>query len=194
MRAIRWMFAEAISILGLQLVRVARHATTMDRKVFTELATDRLSSGTIPTHALRAISERVDVYVGKLLAGLNASPEIRTAALGALSPTPPDYIEPLLELVFRLAGLPAQTAQLPRQLDAIVFERLVRRRELDVRVLRRLDIGPVCERQVRTIGAFLRGQVGTPEMVDRAMQSHLARSDNTNGDSVQQDLFSEQGQ
>jgi len=86
---------------------------------------------------------------------------------------PPDYTEPLLELVSRLAAEAATTAQLPRQLDAVLFERLVRRRNLSPKLRRRLGLSHNTERMTRLVAAFLRGRFMLPGPVDRVLTTPL---------------------
>jgi len=173
-RTARWMFAEAISIMTLQLSRIAGFANSMDAASFFELAADKLSTGDLPSHAIRRLSERFDEYIAKLLAATDASAEVRATAMGAFAPTPPDYMEPLLELIYRLSMNASAASQLPRQMDAIMFERLVRRRNFNSVTKERLALDSTCERLVRLVAAFLRGQLGLPPVVDRVLTTGLA--------------------
>lgn len=195
MRAARWFFAEAISVATLQLATITGRANTMDTRSFSELALGKLAAGNIPIHEMRRMSERVDEYVSRLLTSLDAPPDVRVSSLGAFRPVEPDYTEPLLELIHRLAASPAVVARLPRQIDAIVFERLYRRRNIDPVVRRRLQLDADCERFVRLIGAFLRGQFRLPAAVDKVLSTALVseRSGGEHGvDGVEEqpDLFS----
>lgn len=174
-RVARWFLAEAVSITMVNLAVVAGQANTMDPRAFANAATAQLSSGDIPFHAMRALSDRVDEYVGKLLASLNAPAAMQANALGAFMPSPPDYAEPLLELISRLAAEAATTARLPRQLDAILFERLVHRRELAPEVYARLNLSPSSERLIRLVAAFLRGQFNLANAVDNVLTAPLSQ-------------------
>lgn len=201
MQAARWFFAEAISIATLQLAAIARHATTMDIRAFKDLAVGKLAAGNIPIHEMRRMSDRVDDYLSKLLTSLDAPADIRVSSLGAFRPVEPDYTEPLLELVHRLAVNPAVVSRLPRQMDAIVFERLFRRRNVSSVVRQRLQLDSDCERYVRLIGAFLRGQFRLPPPVDKVLSTSLAPNTGegahsseagaTDDATEQPDLFSE---
>ncbi|WP_396911307.1 hypothetical protein [Mycolicibacterium sp.] len=179
----RWFFAEAISVAMLNLAVIAGEANTMDTATFRQTAAARLASGDIPFHALRALSDHVDTFVGKILAQLNAPSDVRMSAIGGLMPLPPDYTEPLLELISRFAAEAHTTAQLPRQLDAILFERLVRRRELSAALRSRLQLTENTERLMRLLAAFLRGQFALPSVVDRVLTTPLAAND-TNSSST----------
>jgi hypothetical protein len=173
MQAARWFFAEAISIATLNLAIVTGDALTMDARTFRETAIAQLESGDIPSYAIRNISDRIDEYVSKLLTSLDAPAEIRVRALGAFLPVPPEYSEPLLELVSRLATESAVTARLPRQLDAVLYERLVRRRNLSPQLVRRLGLSPSTERLIRLVAAFLRGQFALPGSVDKVLTTPI---------------------
>jgi hypothetical protein len=173
MQVARWFYAEAISVVTLNLAVVAGEANSMDILTFKETAAARLASGDVPWYAIRAISDRVDEYVGKLLASVQAPAEVKASAMGAFLPVPPDYTEPLLELVSRLANEAATTARLPWQLDAVLFERLVRRRDLSPELRRRLGLSPNTERLTRLVAAFLRGQFALPAPVDKVLTTPL---------------------
>ena len=173
MRVARWMYAESISVATLQLAKVAGTAISMGLKSFVELATDKLSAGDIPTHNMRNLSDRIDQYIGKLLAATDASFDVKTSAMGAFLPTPPSYLEPLLELIVRLGVSASQTAELPRQIDAVVFERLVRRRNISAVVRDRLKLDSNAERLIRLVGSFLRGQIEVPAPVDRVLMAPI---------------------
>lgn len=88
-------------------------------------------------------------------------------------PVPPNYTEPLLELISRFATEAHITAQLPRQLDAVIFERLVRRRNLSPNLSTRLNLTYDSERLIRLIAAFLRGQIGLPAAIEKVLATPL---------------------
>lgn len=173
LEAAQWFFAEAVSIVGLNLVIVAGESLTMSEKQFQESAEARLASGDVPFFALRALSERVDEYLGKILGSLDTPPEVRIGAMGAFLPTPPEYTEPLMELISRLASEARATSRLPRQLDAVIFERLVHGRSITPMLASRLGLNRNSERQFRLIAAFLRGQFSLPDQVDDAIATEL---------------------
>jgi hypothetical protein len=173
MKVARWFFAEAIAVITLNLAILAGQANSMDAKTFEDTASAQLASGDVPFFAVRKLSERFDEYLGKLLSSLDAPADIRTTAMGAFLPTPPDYTGPLLELISRMASDAAGTARLPRQLDAVIFERLVRQRQISPDLARRLGLSPSTERLVRLVAAFLRGQFSLPSPVDTALTQPL---------------------
>ncbi|HEX2894916.1 MAG TPA: hypothetical protein VHO29_13035 [Marmoricola sp.] len=189
--AMRWFFAEALSVVALNLAIIAGEANSMDSATFQETAMARLASGDVPFHAIRALSDRVDEYVGKILSSLDAPPEVRVSAMGAFLPVPPEYAEPLLELISRLASEAKATSRLPRQIDAVVFERLVRRRDLSPALRSRLAIGHSTERQIRLVAAFLRGQFALPTAVDKVLTTPLVDdAEGRSGSDPQAALFS----
>jgi len=173
MEAARWFFAECISIITLNLAVVAGEANSMSRDAFRRTAMARLATGDLPFHGVQKLSERVDVFVGKVLSSLNAPAEVITSTIGAFAPVPPDYAEPLLDLIDRLAAEAASTATLPRLVDVVMFERLVRRRIPATGVLTRVGHDPDAERLMRLVAAFLRGQFKLPGPVDKAMTTPL---------------------
>jgi hypothetical protein len=188
MQAARWFFAESISVATLNLAIVTGDAMSMDTRTFQETAMAQLTSGDIPSYAIRNISDRFDEYVSKLLNSINAPAEVAVSAMGAFLPVPPDYSDPLLELVSRLAGEPVATARLPRQLDAIVFERLVRRRNPTRDLVHRLGVSSNTERLTRLVAAFLRGNFALPEPVDKALTTPILEAEARSAD-AQPSLF-----
>lgn len=187
--AARWFFAEAVSIVTLNLTIIAGQANSMDRQAFQEMASAKLASGDIPSYAIRNLSDRFDEYLGKILTSVDAPAEIRATAMGAFLPIPPDYTEPLIELVSRLASNADSVALLPRQMDAVLFERLVRRRDLAPEIQRRLRVTRNTERLVRLVAAFLRGQLALPEPVDKVMTAPLLPEGPSTGRNSQGTLF-----
>lgn len=174
----RWFFAEAISVVTLNLAIIAGEANSMDANAFQDTANSRLASGDAPIYAVRKLSERFDEYLAKILTSIDAPPDILTTAMGAFMPVPPDYSAPLLELISRMADDAATTALLPRQLDAVLFERLVRRRDLSPELSRRLHLSSRTQRLVKLIAAFLRGQFTLPGPVDKVLTTSLQAGPN----------------
>lgn len=172
----RWFFAESISIATLNLVIIAGEANSMDSEAFLSTATSRLASGDAPIYSVRKLSERFDEYLAKILTSIDAPADVLTTAMGAFLPVPPDYCEPLLELISRLAADSESASRLPRQIDAILFERLVRRRDLSPELRSRLHISSDTERLVKLIAAFLRGQFTLPNPVDKVLTTPLQAS------------------
>jgi hypothetical protein len=187
--AARWFFAEAVSIVTLNLAIIAGQANSMDHQAFQNMASAKLAGGDIPSYSIRNLSDRFDEYLGKILTSVDAPAEIRATAMGAFLPVPPDYTEPLIELVSRLAVDAASTALLPRQMDVVMFERLVRRRDLAPELQRRLRLTRNTERLVRLVAAFLRGQLALPGPVDKVMTTQLLPERQTVCEDAQTTLF-----
>lgn len=91
---------------------------------------------------------------------------------GAFNPTPPDWSAGLIELLGRLEALPG-LADLPRHIDLVITERLVRRRHVNTEALTAVSSRDPEEfaRMRRQIAAFLRGTVELPEAVGKALTS-----------------------
>lgn len=139
-RAVRWLAAESVSILALKLVAASATAVTVSRNDWGGLVSERLAEGAVPTHQMRKISDAVDKYVAGVLAAVKVAPEIRTEAIGAFLPEPPHYASSLAELCWRLKSDAPVARALPRQLDLFLFERLVKRRDIDASVVARLGL------------------------------------------------------
>jgi len=131
----------------------------------------------------------VDEYVTKILTSTDTALEIRIEAMGAFRPTPPDDTDPLLELIARFASEAGPASRLPRQLDAILFERLARRRDLTPNLQHRLALTPATERHVRLLAAFLRGQFQVPSAVDKVLTAPLLPPARTQSEEMHQPLF-----
>jgi hypothetical protein len=92
--------------------------------------------------------------------------------MGAFHPTPPEWTEALIELLVRLESYD-HLHELPRQTDLVITERLVRRRHASTEALPALsgrdpeEFAPLR----RQIAAFIRGCVGLPDAVDKAMSA-----------------------
>lgn len=157
-----WLFSEALAVFAVSAVTLAGYALQIDNNQFREAAGERLAEGIVPPQYQARISDAVDTYVAGLLAHLEAPSSVRADALGAFTPQPPAYWEPIVELVERLTRRPVAASQLPRQVDFLASELLVRRREPDPALRGRLGIDEDALRMVRQIVAFLKGQAGLP--------------------------------
>lgn len=169
-KALRWLFAEVVSVLTLNVAATAAQGIVLDEGLVAARIGERLSSGTVSAEAMRRIAADVDKFIGGVLVAANAPADVRADAIGALHPQPPEWTEPFLQLVHRLAREPAATRILARQVDLLVFERLTRRRHVDAHAAERLGLGEeTAGRLIRLIGAFLRSQVGNVPIVDKAL-------------------------
>jgi len=170
--ALRWMYAETLSILTLQLVVLVGRYQASDHRDWPVLARDRLAEGAIPTNNQRALADAFDKYLAHILGEFKAPATMSVETMGAFHPTPPEWADGLIELITRLEAF-GGLAELPRQTDLVITERLVRRRHESKEVLAAVSKRDPEEfaRMRRQIGAFLRGAVELPEAVDKALNS-----------------------
>jgi len=167
--ALCWLLSEAVAGFTVNVTALAGEAMRLDAGQFHVLAAERLAEGMVPTHYMRRLSDAIDKYIAGLLATVNAPATVRADAVGAFQPRPPDFTDPLVELIGRLAAAPSVTRRLGRQVDLVVFERVVHRREPPRRALSRLGIDEPAGRAMRQMTAFLRGQAGLPAELARAL-------------------------
>lgn len=173
-RALRWLFAEAVSVFTLNVVAVAAGALTDDEALFSARVGERLSAGVVSADAMRRISADVDKYVGGVLVAANAPAAIRAEAIGALHPQPPGWAEQFLDLTRRIAAVPAVARDLPRKVDLLVFERVTRRRHVPAKAIQRIGLDDAeSGRLIRLVAAFLRSQAANIAVVDKALTSPI---------------------
>jgi hypothetical protein len=174
--ALRWLFAEGVTAFSLNVVTVAGYSVTLDPEAFGALISQRLSEGVVPLHAMKQLGSQIDKYVVGLLTAANAPASLKVDAMGALEPTPPPYVGPLIELCHRLRAAALEARRLPRHVDVLMHERLTNTREPDPKVTLRLGLGSGGEtaRVRRAVSAFLRSQVGLPDPVDKALSSDVS--------------------
>ncbi len=169
-RALRWLFAEAVSVFTLNTVAVSADAIVDDDKLFGARLGERLSAGVVPADAMRRIAADVDKYIGGVLAAAKAPPAMRAEAVGALHPQPPEWTEQFLDLTGRIAANPTIARDLSRQVDLLVFERLTRRRHVPAPAVEKIGLdNPDTGRLVRLVAAFLRSQAAYVGVVDKAL-------------------------
>lgn len=168
--ALRWMYAEALSTLTLQLVVLVGRYQATDLREWPALVNDRLAEGPVPASNQRALADAFDTYLARILRELKAPSSLSVETMGAFHPTPPEWADGLIELIARLAAS-AGLAELPRQSDLVITERLVRRRHESALALAAVsDRAPEeFARMRRQVAAFLRGAVELPEAVDKAL-------------------------
>jgi hypothetical protein len=174
--ALRWLAAEAVSQLTLQMVAIAGMALTLDRQAWEALTVERLAEGSVPMRHMRALSDSVDKYVTGLLATADAPAELKAQALGAFIPSPPDYAEPFAELCWRLKGDAPAARGLPRQVDLLIHERLVHQRVPSELAVSRLGLNrDASTRLIRLVSGFLRGCDASFDAADQALIAPLPR-------------------
>ena len=154
--AVRWLISETLSIWVLNLVTIVGYIRPMDPTAFTSFLRERLADGVVPAQRMRQLSRDFDKFISGLLAAAKASPEVRTEAMGAFEPSPPEWADSAAELAIRLAHQPS-LRDLPRQFDLVVHERLARGRDVSEAVRVQLRINdPATRASVSLIAAFLR--------------------------------------
>lgn len=170
--ALRWMYAETLSILTLQLVAVVGRYRASDSREWPRYARDRLAEGDIPTINQRGLAAAFDKYLAHILGELKAPATMSVETMGAFHPTPPEWADEIIELIARLEAFPG-LAELPRQTDLVITERLVRRRHEGQVALAAVSVRePEQFAQMRRqIAAFLRGAVELPDAVDKALSA-----------------------
>ncbi|PFG15491.1 hypothetical protein ATK74_0009 [Propionicimonas paludicola] len=167
--ALRWLYAEAISVLGLQIVMLVGLARSTDPRDWRQQVEDRLAEGLVPAHAMRTLSKAVDMYVARALSAAGADATLKAESVGAFEPAPPPWTEQLVELINRLAE-ESTLSELPRHIDLVIHERLVKRRHIAP------DLLQICghdlasgERHRRWLAAFLRSAAEIPDAVSKAL-------------------------
>ena len=70
--ALRWMYAETISILTLHLVVLTGRYQASDLREWPTIASDRLAEGAVPTANQRALADAFDKYLAHVMGELRA--------------------------------------------------------------------------------------------------------------------------
>ena len=154
--AVRWLISETLSIWVFNLVTIVGFIRPMDPSAFTSFLRERLADGVVPAQRMRQLSRDFDKFISGLLAAAKASPEVRTEAMGAFEPSPPEWADSAAELAIRLGRQPA-LRDLPRQFDLVVHERLARGRNVSEAAEAQLRLNdPAARSSVSLIAAFLR--------------------------------------
>lgn len=171
-RALRWMYAETLSILTLHLVVLVGRFQASDFREWRNIASDRLAEGAVPATSQRALADAFDKYLAHVLGELRAPATLSVETMGAFHPTPPAWADSLIELLGRLEALPG-LAELPRHTDLTIVERIVHRRHVSADALAAVSSRDPEEfaRMRRQVAAFLRGAVELPDAIDKAMTS-----------------------
>lgn len=170
--ALRWILAEGVSVLTLNLVLIAGLSLTLERSRFSQFVSERLAEGLIPMAQMRRISDSIDKYVNGVLSAANVPADVRTSAIGAFLPEPPDWAEPLAEIAWRMGRSAIQARSLPRQIDLLVHERVARNREVAEWAAGRIGLERQDTARLRNLlAAFLRGCDACPDVVNDALTS-----------------------
>lgn len=111
--ALRFLAGEIVIAVGLNTVRIARDAYSHPEEIFANRLAEQLAEGLADYRTLVDLSKTVDRYILGFLREAGVDPAKAVAAIGAFSPKPPSYAEPLTELIARFAEAPAGASRLP---------------------------------------------------------------------------------
>ncbi|HZR50346.1 MAG TPA: hypothetical protein VFB06_12580 [Streptosporangiaceae bacterium] len=167
---LRWLYAEALSVLVLNLVALTGRSWTIASSEWPTIVNDRLSEGAVPTHYMRTLADSFDKYLNRALKEAGADNRLLVESMGAFRPSPPKWTQPFVELVERLSTSTC-LIDLPRHTDLIMHERLVKRQHASIEALERVSRAgqDALARDRRQVAAFLRACVKLPDAVLRAL-------------------------
>lgn len=168
--SLRWLYAEAISVLMLNVVALTGRSWAIAASDWTGVVTDRLSEGAVPAHHMRALADSFDRYLARALKVAGADNAVLVESMGAFRPSPPTWTQPFIELIERLSTSNC-LIDLPRHADLLMHERLVKRRHASSEALERVSRASEdsLARDRRQVAAFLRACVTLPDAVSKAL-------------------------
>ena len=119
---------------------------------------------------MRALADSFDKFLGRALKEAKASNTLLVESMGAFRPSPPDWAQPLIELIERLSASRC-LIDLPRHTDLLMHERLVKRRHASPEALETVSRASEesLARDRRQVAAFLRACVAVPDAVSKAL-------------------------
>jgi hypothetical protein len=179
---IEWLAAEAILGAVLHLVQLGGAGYRQPEGVFSQTMHERFAEGLADYQSLRQISGQVDKVVTALLSRIGVDPTQAVDALGVFEPQPPAYLEPLTELVERLARQPRAAAGIAQVADARYAEWLGADGKVEVPTAT-----PEADRLLRLIASFMEGQIGVQGQLLAPMKgmdvpgSHRSQAVNSKG-------------
>lgn len=164
--SLRWLARQLQVNVVVGLVQMAaRSYRQHPEKAIDRLLRDLASGPDLDYETLTRVSRDVDRYVTTLLRDLKADPGQHASALGAFSPRPPAYFEPLVEVLERIAAAPEAARELPRFADLRLAEVELGESVGGLRI--RGDLSDECGRLLRLVSAFLTGQLKvSPELLN----------------------------
>jgi hypothetical protein len=197
--SILWLGRQAQVNITVALVRLAAVSYRSEPKVVRQQLVQQLAAGPNVDYAtLSELSRQADRYMMAVLKEAGVEPGKQIESLGALSPSPPSYTEPLIEVIERLAEDPAAAAALAQATDWNLAGTELGGDLGDVQGVSAnlADVG----RLQRLVAAFLEGQIKVPRMmlegilvqVDAGGQTDRPspkRDDSANGDAETGKLF-----
>jgi hypothetical protein len=168
---VTWLLAESVAVFSLQLVLAVGLADRLGGAEVLDYVSERLSVGPGDRREMRELSEAVDRYVAGLLRQANAPAALKVQSMGAFAPTPPEWAGSIAEVVRRFAARPDLAKHVPRYIDFVVHEGLVRKRPLPDELSTRLGVSDLdgVQRFVRVVASFLSGQAQLPPDVVKVL-------------------------
>lgn len=164
--ALRWLISDSTVCFILAATQLAGMAIKLPLTDFRATMTERMSEGLAPAAQLRQFSKVADRYMLAVFERAGVPPDISVDALGAFDPTPPAYIEPLLEVLERFGDRPFAARNAALALDVLIGHRIKGGRTdwPDLGAFRILDSDATLS-LVRIALAFLTGNFGLPTFV-----------------------------
>lgn len=168
--SLRWLIADGTVCFILAATQLAGMAVKLPLTDFRTLMTERMSGGLAPAAQLKQLSDAVDRYMLGIFKQAGIPPHISIETLGAFSPTPPPYLEPLLEVLERFGERPFAARNAALALDVLIGHRIKGGRPdwPDLGAFQVLDPDTTLS-LVRTALAFLSGNFGLPTFVSDAV-------------------------
>ncbi len=168
--SIRWLIADGTVCFILAATQLAGMAIKLPLADFRTVMTEHMSEGLASTAQLKELSNAVDRYLLGIFKEVGIPPHISVKALGAFYPTPPPYLEPLLEVLERFGEKPLAARSAALALDVLIAHRVKGGRPdwPDLGAFQVLDPDATLG-LVRTALAFLSGNFGLPTFVSDAV-------------------------
>lgn len=170
-RLLQALLVEGVVVFTLAAVRVTGELRWLPEDQVAETLTERLGEGLAPTGQLVRLSDAVDRYVLQLLDEVKAPQSKKVQALGAFRPRPPDWADAFREVAQRLGNEAPVASDLPRAMDVLLYDNVVRgeatsRQAIDA--LRLVDVEDTL-RLTRLIAVFLGAHAGIPRFLFDAL-------------------------
>ena len=168
--SLRWLIADGTVCFILATTQLAGMAVKLPLTDFRTIMTERMSEGLAPAAQLERLSDAVDRYMLGIFERAGIPSHIAVEALGAFSPTPPPYLDPLLEVLERFGERPLAARNAALALDVLIGHRIKGSRLdwPDLSAFQVLDPDATLG-LVRTALAFLSGNFGLPTFVSDAV-------------------------
>lgn len=168
--ALRWLIADGTVCFTLAITQLASMAIKLPTVDFRIIMTERISEGLASSAQLKQLSKAVDRYMLGVFERAGVPPHISVEALGAFNPTPPLYLDPLLEVLERFGERPFAARNAALALDVLIGHRVKGSRAdwPDLGAFQVLEPDATLG-LVRTALAFLSGNFGLPAFISDAI-------------------------